>query len=130
MVDHRRKAKTTHRPPSRARYEQSHPVVSCRLSRDEYDLLKQRLHDLGGVSFASFLKDALGIIKLDMRDVQRVKEVAFQAGYEQGKQDHQIWYRCAVCRERIDLQPKSESHKAIMGFMTGAGWGHTSCHER
>jgi len=49
--------KATHTPPARVRYEQSHRTVSCRLDKDTYDLLKQRLEDLGGVSFADFVKD-------------------------------------------------------------------------
>ena len=129
MVNAKSKTKSARQPPARARYEQSHPVVSCRLSRDEHDLLKQRLDDLGGVSFADFLKDALGVIRRDMGDVKRIKETAYKAGYDQGKQDHQIWYRCAVCGQRIEVEPKSESHKAIIGLMKREGWGHASCHE-
>lgn len=130
MVNARSKTKSARKPPARARYEQSHPVVSCRLSRDQYELLKQRLDDLGGVSFADFVKDALGIIKRDMGDVKRIRETAYTAGYERGKQEHQIWYRCAVCGQRLDVVPKSEPHKAIVGLMKQAGWGHASCHQQ
>jgi len=130
MATHRVKTRTSHKPPSRARYEQSHPVVSCRLSKAEYELLKQRLDDLGGVSFADFLKDALGIIKRDIGDVQRIKELAHNAGYEQGRRDHQIWYRCAKCGQRINLEPKGNSHKAVVDLMKSAGWGHASCHNQ
>ena len=130
MADHRNKTRSAHRPPARARYEQSHPVVSCRLSRDEHDLLKQRLDDLGGVSFADFLKDALGVIRRDMGDVKRIKETAYKAGYDQGKQDHQVWYRCAICGQRMDVEPKTPPHRAILDLMKQQGWGHGSCHER
>ena len=51
-------AKAIHKPPARVRYEQSHPTVSCRLDKDTHGLLKQRLEDLGGVSFADFVKDS------------------------------------------------------------------------
>jgi len=51
----------SHIPPARLRYEESHPTISCRLSKDEYDLLKQRLGDL---SFADFVKDSLGLLQL------------------------------------------------------------------
>ena len=63
MVNHmvKNKGKATHKPPSRIRYEQSHPTVSCRLDKDTHALLKQRLEDLGGVSFADFVKDSLGL---------------------------------------------------------------------
>ena len=66
--------KATHKPPARIRYEQSHPTVSFRLSKDVYDLLKQRLEDLGGVSFADFVKDSLGLLQLKMPDIEEIKE--------------------------------------------------------
>jgi len=126
----RRGKRSAHRPPARVRYEESHPVVSCRLSKDEYDLLKQRLEDLGGVSFADFLKDALGVIKVDMGNVNRIREVAHEAGYEQGKKDHRIWYPCHVCRRPMYVTPRDESHKAIVRLLRKERWGHGACHQR
>jgi hypothetical protein len=118
--------KATHKPPpARIRYEQSHPTVSCRLDKDTHALLKQRLEDLGGVSFADFVKDSLGLLQLKMPDVEEIKG----EGYNQAIEDYQIWYYCAVCRKRIDIDPNSDSHKAIIGYMKEHGWGHASCHE-
>jgi len=115
-------AKATHKPPSRVRYEQSHPTVSCRLDKDEYDLLKQRLEDLG-VSFAAFVKDSLGLLQIKMPDIDEARG----EGYNQAVEDYQIWYYCAVCRKRIDIKPNSDSHKAIIGYMKDKGWAHASC---
>ncbi len=117
-------AKATHKPPARVRYEQGHPTVSCRLDRDTYALLKQRLEDLGGVSFADFVKDALGLLQLKMPDIEKIKDEA----YDQAKKDNQIWYFCAVCRKRINVEPNSDSHKAMIGFMKENRWAHSSCH--
>ena len=127
MEDRKSRTRKGKRPPARLRYEQSHPVVSCRLSRDEYDLLKQRLDDLGGVSFANFLKDALGVIKVDVGDVKQIKEVAHKAGYEQGRRDHQIWYICVVCGKRIYMSPRGDDHKEMVGYMREHGWRHGEC---
>ena len=127
MVSIRGKPRTAHKPPSRARYEQSHPVVSCRLSKAEYELLKQRLDDLGGVSFADFLKDALGIIKRDMRDVQRIKDTAYREGYDQGKRDRAIWYLCDACGKRVDMIPNGNDHKAMVQYMKQHRWRHAQC---
>lgn len=123
-------AKAAHKPPARLRYEQSHPVVSCRLDGDTYDLLKQRLDDLGGVSFADFVKDSLGLLQLRVPETKEIKEKARRAGYDEGKRDHQIWYYCAMCRQRIDVVPNSESHKAMIGYMREHGWGHRECHRQ
>ena len=123
-------AKAIHKPPARIRYEQSHPTVSCRLSRDEYALLKQRLEDLGGISFAGFVKDSLGLLQLKMPATEEIRKRARGEGYNQAKEEYQIWYYCAVCGKRIDMEPNTESHKAMIRFMKKHGWGHKSCHEK
>jgi len=74
--------KGNHKPPSRVRYEQSHPTMSCRLDKDTHDLLKQCLEDLGGVSFADFVKDSLGLLQLKMPDIEEIKEIASSEGYD------------------------------------------------
>jgi len=63
-------AKATHKLPAQIRYEQSHPTVTCRLDKDTHDLLKQRLEDLGGASFADFVKESLGLLQLRMPDIE------------------------------------------------------------
>ena len=123
-------AKATRNPPARLRYEQSHPTVSCRLDRDTYEMLKQRLDDLGGVSFADFVKDSLGILQVKIPETKEIKDKARRAGYEQARKDHQIWYYCDTCRQRMDVAPNSECHKAMIDYMKEHGWGHTSCHRQ
>ena len=120
--------KATRKPPARIRYEESHPTVTCRLDKDTHDLLKQRLEDLGGVSFADFVKDSLGLLQLRMPDVEEIKGTAWGEGYDQAEKDHQIWYYCAVCRERMDMSPNDDDHKEMIRYMKEHGWGHPSCH--
>jgi len=123
-------AKAIHKPPARIRYEQSHPTVSCRLSRDEYALLKQRLEDLGGISFADFVKDSLGLLQLKMPATEEIRYREWEEGYNDGVEEYQIWYYCAVCGKRMDMEPNTDAHKAMIGFMKEHGWGHASCHEK
>ena len=120
--------RASRKPPARVRYEQSHPTVSFRLSRDVYDLLKQRLEDLGEISFADFVKDSLGLQQAKMPDIKEIKEIAWDEGYAQAVEDWQIWYYCAVCGKRIDIEPNGDSHKAMISYMKEHGWGHASCH--
>ena len=122
-------ANDTHKPPARVRYEQSHRTVSCRLDKDTRDLLQQRLEDLGGVSFADFVKDSLGLLQLKMPDIEEIKETAWGEGYDQAEKDCQICYYCAVCGERMEMLPNSDSHKAMIDYMKEHGWGHASCHK-
>ncbi|MEM0240905.1 MAG: hypothetical protein QXP29_05535 [Candidatus Nezhaarchaeales archaeon] len=51
-------------------------------------------------------------------------------GYEDGKDDHRIWYYCSVCGERIYTYPNDEGHKAMIEYMKQHGWGHAKCHEK
>ena len=130
MVNGRAKDKAKrpgHKPPARVRYEESHPIVSCRLSKDEYDLLRQRLEDLGGISFADFVKDSLSLLQLKIPETREIKEKARREGYDQGKKDHQIWYYCCTCGQRINMAPDSESHRAMVGYMREHCWAHTNC---
>ena len=122
--------KTQHKPPSRIRYEKSHPAVSCRLDKETYDLLKQRLEELGGVSVADFVKDALGRLQLkmpDIEDIECMREDIEGEGYHQAIEECQIWYYCSICGEKVDVEPNSNEHKAIIGYMKEHGWAHESC---
>ena len=123
-------AKATHKPPARIRYEQSHPTVSCRIDKNTYDLLKQRLEDLGEVSFADFVKDSLGLLQLKMPDIEEIKETAWNEGCNRAIRNYQIWYYCNVCGKRIDVKPTDDSHKTMIGYMKEHGWGHASCHRQ
>ena len=122
--------KTQHKPPSRIRYEKSHPTVSCRLDEETYDLLKQRLEELGGVSVADFVKDALGHLQLkmpDLEDIEDMKEEERDSGYAEARELFQIWCYCSVCGKKIDVEPNSNAHKAMIGYMKEHGWAHASC---
>ena len=123
-------AKATHKPPARVRYEESHPTVSCRLSKDEYALLKQRLEDLGEVSFADFVRESLGLLQLKVPDIKEIKEAAWDEGYHQATQDNQIWYYCSACGERMEMSPNGNDHKAMIGYMKEHGWAHKGCHRQ
>ena len=93
-------------------------------------MLKQRLEDLGGVSFADFVKDSLGLLQLKMPDSEEIKETAWAEGYDQAEKECRIWYLCKVCGEPIYMLPNRDDHKAMMDYMKEHGWGHPSCHER
>lgn len=123
-------ANGTRKPPARVRYEKNHPTMSCRLDGDIHALLKQRLEDLGGISFADFVKDSLGLLQLKMPDVEEIKEKAWDEGHNHAKKDYQIWYYCAGCRERIDMSPNGNDHKGMIVYMREHGWAHPKCHRQ
>lgn len=68
-----------HKPPSRGRYEESHPTVSFRVERSLYNDLKTFLSQRD-MSFADFVKEAMGVQQTEIRE-------AYQRGYQMGKGD-------------------------------------------
>jgi len=120
-----------HKPPSRIKYEKSHPTASCRLSKETYDLLKQRLAELGNASFADFVKDALGQLQFKLskseEDAEREREKAKKEGYNQATKDWQICYPCSSCKKKVAIEPNSVDHKRIIDFAKEHYWSHESC---
>ena len=119
-----------HKPPSRVRYEKSHPTVSCRLNQETYDSLKQRLVELGDVSVADFVKDALGRLQLKMpkpEDIERVREEGKREGYSQATKEWRIWYYCNICKKKATVKPNSVDHHRIIDFARKNYWAHESC---
>ena len=125
-----RRATTRRKPPSRIRYEQNHPVLACRLHKTDYDLLKQRLEELK-ISFATFVKDALGRLEIKLSDIEKAKDEGYSQGYNKGynkaKKEYQIWYYCSVCGERLNMNPNDEDHKKMIQYMREHGWRHAKC---
>lgn len=115
-----------HKPPSRMRYEATHPILSLRLSKDIRDILKQRLKDLG-LSASEFIRMSLGVLDVKLPGLEEIKMRARDDGYSDGVSKSGIWYPCYICGERIAIQPDSDSHRAILKYMKVNGWRHTSC---
>jgi hypothetical protein len=116
-------AKKTHKPPSRARYELSHPTVSARISKNEHQKLKQYLDDRE-ISLAEFIRESLEIQK---PKIEAIWEAGREQGYSQAKNEFEIWYFCHRCSEPITILPNSKSHKALIEYMFVKGWRHANC---
>ncbi len=83
------KGKTKRVPPSRKRYEESHPVVSVRLPADlrhELDLLKIE----SGMSTADVIRIALDKAKPDIK-------AAYERGVEAAREIYEVSYPCSEC---------------------------------
>jgi hypothetical protein len=114
-----------HKPPSRVRYELSHPVFSCRLDKQAHDLLQARL-DADGLSFAEFVKAQLGVLELKMQDINRIEKEAYKKGYDNATTEYRIQMLCRNCGKTIIVMPNSNLHKAIKEHLEGV-WFHTDC---
>ena len=90
----------TKKPPSRIRYERSHPVVSARLSMEDYKKLME-LKRQRGVSLAQLIREIIGTAKADFNWFYRM-------GYEKGYKDGYRRGRIEAELERLfDLIPGS-----------------------
>lgn len=120
------------KPPSRIRYEQAHPTISCRVAKEIYDRLKT-LKESEGRSFADILKIGLGIVEVKIKEEKEILEEGyiegFQAGYEEAEDLYKITFPCPDCGNSVEIATK-ESKQAVIDFAQEQGWGHKRCHEK
>jgi len=102
-------------PPAKIRYDQSHPTVSFRVTRE----LKDRLESYTtakGMSFADFIKEALGV-----REREKTYEDGFRdghrKGYREGKKDEaaKCHIVCRVCKRRFAVTRAMVKGVSVMG---------------
>jgi len=77
--------KPPHKPPSRIRYEQAHPTVTVRVSKELHDKLKEYT-ETEGKSYADILKVALGVQK---KSTDKAHDRGYKAGYAKGTAERQ-----------------------------------------
>jgi len=124
--------KNKSKPPSRIKYEQSNPTVSCRVSDEIYERLK-KVRKTQNLSLADIFKIGLGIIEPKVKTEEELWEEGYEEGFEAGWHNAEsictVTYRCCVCGETIGIDTIQEM-LAAGNYMTENGWGHVSCHER
>jgi len=118
--------------PSRIKYEQSHPTVSFRVSRELYDRL-QAVKEAEGTSITDVLKVGVGLLEVKVRKEEEVRregyENGFGRGYEEAQVLYMVTYPCRVCRKTLEVTSAKEK-EAIKGYMLEHGWGHANCVSR
>jgi hypothetical protein len=112
--------KNIHKPPSREKYEISHPTVSVRVSQQLYvDLMT--LCELSGKSLGDILREAL------KKQAPSVKD-AYSNGYNAAKAQYAVTYNCYTCGGCIIID-KANTKKAVAEYMKEHRWGHAECHK-
>lgn len=117
----RGRPKKGHKPPSRIKYEQSHPVIGIRVDSVLYDRLKE-LKRKSNMSFASLVKQALDALESSVGE-------AYQRGYAEAEEKYGVTYPCSICGEEIVITRGSKSYEPMRRYMKEHGWGHSECHE-
>jgi len=110
--------KRKHQPPSKVKYNKSHPTVSIRVSSDLYAKLKD-LREKSGKSLGDILREALS---KQAPTAQR----AFDRGCAKAREIFQVTYACSVCGGLMQVTSTDEK-QAIARYMRESGWHHVNC---
>lgn len=110
--------KKPRKPPSKIRYDHSHPTVSIRVDRELYDQLKD-LRERSGKSLGDILREAL------KQQAPSTKK-AYQLGYYAAKREFAVSYKCSVCGGNLAVK-SAEEKDAVAQYMREHGWAHSEC---
>ena len=121
-----------HKPPSRIRYEESHPIVSCRVSRSAYNRI-EAIKRADGKSNTDIMMLGVELAEPQVKKVEQLKKRSWDEGYKKGYADakarYRVIYHCSVCGQAMEVASKEEK-AAINEYMRERGWSHTECLER
>ena len=109
---------TKKKPPSRIKYEESHPVISFRVSKETYDNLV-RIKAQTGLGLADIVKSAINKQEIDL-------VLSYWGGYEDAEKIFRVNYRCSVCGKTTAVTTKDEK-ETIAKYMNETGWAHAKC---
>lgn len=119
--------KKKQKTPSRIKYEQNHPTISFRDSKELQDRL-QAVKKAEGKSNADVLKAGVGLLEVKVRQEEEVRLEGYKKGYEDAKNRFEVTFPCSVCGKMISItNPKAK--EAVSRYMTEHGWGHAECHK-
>lgn len=118
-------------PPSRVRYERSHPTVTIRVDSELYEQL-QEMRSTGGFSYAEVFRAGLDKASLV---VGKALEEARQEGYQEGlaegseaaKRKYSVGYYCARCKRKHLIIVHDKEKAAAARLMFDAGWHSPRC---
>lgn len=116
-------------PPSRLKYERSHPTFSFRI----YEELSNRLEAVKkaeGVSNTNIVEAGVGLFEVKRREEKEIRDEAYEEGWEKGAAEAEELYSvscpCCVCGKETVVTTEGEK-KTIRRDMREHGWGHGEC---
>ena len=112
---------TRHVPPSRIRYEQSHPTVTFRISTELRTRL-ERLEEKTGKSCSQLLKEGLGLIE---REVGQPYDQGWCEGYAEALGLFDV--PCARCGEPLVLDGRGDGRVRNRLLEVFRQWQHVEC---
>jgi hypothetical protein len=124
--------KVKRKPPSRIKYEQGHPTISCRVPRKIYEKM-QAIKEKEGRSFADILKAGLRMLEVRAIEKEELRKRSHAEGYRKGyaeaEQLYKVAYPCSICG-RVLVVTTGDEKEAASEYMEDHGWGHAKCHKK
>lgn len=110
-------------PPSRLRYESSHPCISFRLTQEELKGLRE-IQQRTGLSLAEIARRS---IRAHRRQTREAYERGKKAGFQDGFGRFEV--PCSVCHRpmHFDLKSPGDANAAEEIGRTFSKWGHDEC---
>ena len=113
--------KKVHKPPSKIKYDNAHPTISIRVTRELYDQLNG-IKEQSGKSLGDILREAMNQQAPSIKD-------AYQRGYKEAKDKFAVVFKCSVCGGNTVLT--SDKGKALVAnYLTEQQWGHADCFKK
>ena len=107
-----------HKPPSRVRYEASHPTVTVRLSAEAHKRLL-KLCQTTGKSPADVMREAVGVQEVSAGS-------AYQKGFQTAMALYAVKWKCRVCGRDITVTSELATKK-LAQRPAEVGWIHGDC---
>lgn len=94
-----------HKPPSRIKYEEKNPTVSCRVSKETYNRLKGILKK-DKKSMADILKIGLGLLEVKVEKENAVYQQGYKAGILKPKENSKSFIAVRYAGKLLKLLAK------------------------
>ena len=113
-------------PPSRQRYEESHPTVTVRVSREIYNQLLE-IREATGQSWADLMKVALKLQKpvLTRKPNEAELHISFEQGWEHAWNEYALVVPCSKCGK--DITVNSDNKQSAIEYLKSGGFQHQKC---
>jgi predicted transcriptional regulator len=105
-------------PPSKVKYDHSHPTVSIRVDKKLKDDLDE-LRTKGGKSLGDILREAVG-------KQLPIVEHAYQDGFAEGQASAAFYFPCGKCGGLIQIISQ-EDRQLVAESLKECGLGHKTC---
>lgn len=136
-----------HQPPSRARYQSTHPTIAIHTDVETRNTLFA-LRERTGLSLGQLVKQSLGVLEKDLdglleRGRQRGYDAGKKAGWTEGREAgyadgrtagrsqaikaHRISFTCSRCGNAVNIPAGSEAAAAASEALAERGWVHSEC---